>query len=266
MSLHVLTVATNNNPGMEYLLHSAEQSGLHVKILSMLNKNFQKWGGGFGIKMSSLQNYIQNVPDDDIILFIDAYDVIIQAKDQQDIIDQYLKFNSPIVISAEQSCASRNCVGTGGRTTDPNSPAKYVCSGAIIGRAGAIRYLLEENTFGVKQDDQLYWGKLWQQYPNLCIIDSKSELFISMIQVDEGFTAEEGNFTYHKYNTKPRIIHFNGTKKDLHKVFYKLYPEAHNNRSLVKLYGDRHVIIDIRLLIPVLAILVITIIILLVRK
>jgi len=259
-------VATKNDPGLEFLLYSAEQSNTNIEIKSMLNKKFQSWGHGFGVKMESLQKFLSNLPNHDVVMMIDAYDVILTAKNKQELLNTYHKFNYPIVISAELLCnRDINCVGEGGNVTDTSSAHKYLCSGALIGRVDALKQVLKKNPFESAKDDQMYWGEIWVKHKDLCIIDSKSEMFISMAEVDPSeVDVQNGQMTRKQYGTKPKVIHFNGGRKLHDRYFYELYPDAQNNKPLYQLYGKTHLIINTVLFVCIIGTLVLTIILLLI--
>lgn len=234
--LHVITVATKTGPiGFEYFLHSAQVNGITPVILGMLDKDFTRWGKGFGVKMHELRSFLDTIPDTDVVLMADAYDVIfIDSADN--IMQKYMTFNKPVVLSAEAGChQSVNCIGEGGQVTDPSSRHKYVCSGLIIGQVNALRTLLDNNQWETSTDDQLYWGGVWLNNPDTCVIDSKSELFASFALADDDFEYQKdtNQVIRKKYNTMPSLLHFNGPKASMVTYFYDIYPNANDNLGIL---------------------------------
>lgn len=265
MTFHVFTVATKNHPGLEYLLHSMDQWDLPPLVIkSMLNKKFQKWGQGFGVKMQELTKFLKPLPPNDIVLMVDAYDLYLIGGEKE-IMKRYNKFKTPIVISAEPACnEDANCVGSVGRVTDSESTHKFLCSGAIIGRVGALKYVLEKNPFDTAKDDQVYWGELWAKHKDLIVIDSRSELFASMAwaRSDYEFKRENGKPVAIRkdYNTRPVVIHYNGPMVGFSETFYKFYPEAQDNNYIYAPYGKFHYIVRNWVLLAMLFLMVILIV------
>ena len=43
----------------------------------MGDKRFQRWGSGFGVKLIHVQEYVRKLPPDDLVMFTDAFDVLL---------------------------------------------------------------------------------------------------------------------------------------------------------------------------------------------
>ena len=66
------------------------------------------WGGikgNFGVKLKEVRNFIfkEELKEQDIVLFTDAYDVIYTGS-LLETANRYLKMNSPIVFGCETTC------------------------------------------------------------------------------------------------------------------------------------------------------------------
>ena len=57
-------------------------------------------GPGGGHKVNLLREYINKLPDNDVVLFTDAYDVF-YADNLETITERYLGFNCKVLFSAE---------------------------------------------------------------------------------------------------------------------------------------------------------------------
>ena len=60
-------------------------------------------GPGGGMKANLLRDYVNTLPDKDVVLFTDAYDVF-YADNLETITERYLDFNTKAVFSAELYC------------------------------------------------------------------------------------------------------------------------------------------------------------------
>ena len=103
---HVLTCGSHEDR-MDMLEESASRSG--VKVQNIFSIGNDVWGGGTmegpggGQKLRLLQRFIEDndLPDHDVILFTDAYDVI-YLRDLDTIIGRFLGFKHEVIFSAEQ--------------------------------------------------------------------------------------------------------------------------------------------------------------------
>lgn len=71
---HAITVANKWNQGISLLKRSAIRNGFDIEVLGL----GESWEGN-GKKFLILREYIKDLPDTDIIFFVDAYDVFILA-------------------------------------------------------------------------------------------------------------------------------------------------------------------------------------------
>ncbi|GFR84006.1 procollagen-lysine,2-oxoglutarate 5-dioxygenase [Elysia marginata] len=105
--LLVITVATKENDGFRQFMKSAKKYGLDVKVFGMgqewLGGTMDSIGGGHKINLlkEGLKPYKSR--KNLILMFVDSYDVIITA-DKEAILEKFSKFNSRVVISAENTC------------------------------------------------------------------------------------------------------------------------------------------------------------------
>jgi hypothetical protein len=95
--IHVITVATHNEGYFDALKQSCKNNNINLVVLGFN----EKWQG-FTWRFTLIKNYIKNINDDDIILFIDAFDIIIIDKIEE-IERRFKEFNKPIIIGYENS-------------------------------------------------------------------------------------------------------------------------------------------------------------------
>lgn len=84
MSLHFITVATKSSLYFPFLIESCAKNDINLKVLG--------WGGEYTshmYKIYSIMHYIDALPDNDIVCYFDAYDVIV-LKNKTDIYDKFV--------------------------------------------------------------------------------------------------------------------------------------------------------------------------------
>src|SRR5262245_58541297 len=125
--LHICTVASHQTKGLDQLLHSCEYRAVSIDILG-LNQPFL----GLSHKLIYVQEYVKNLPKDDIVLYVDAYDVLILAS-KEDIVSTFLDMQAPFVISVERFCWPHPDL----EPKFPRGPTsfRYINSGSFIGYA-----------------------------------------------------------------------------------------------------------------------------------
>lgn len=228
--LLIVTVATEETDGLQRLRKSASEFGHSLEVFGLGNKwlggDMQHGTGGAQkvrllkenliLKQSDLNN--KNV----IVLFVDAYDVIINS-DPETILRRYFtEFpDAGILFGAEPFCWPE-------RALAPSYPVvkfgeRYLNSGMFMGRLEKVVTMLMDYSDDLQDhdDDQLYYTKL---YLNKDIrlklkmeLDSLSRIFQNLNGMRESLSLDfEDEYTqiYNKhYNTHPAIIHGNGPSK-----------------------------------------------------
>jgi hypothetical protein len=96
----------------------------------------------------------KNPSDDEIIVFVDGYDVVQKRTDIDEFEKEFLKFEADIVWSAEANCWPNKWM----QNMFANSPTKYRWpnSGTFVGRAWAIKKMLYFGPYRINVDDQGY--------------------------------------------------------------------------------------------------------------
>jgi hypothetical protein len=86
-----VTFATNlDEPKLGELLSSANAHGIHVTVLQPRFDMHDYWGGRFGLKPMLVTNYVNMIPDEDFVMFVDGYDVVLSGNSSS-IIDGFYK-------------------------------------------------------------------------------------------------------------------------------------------------------------------------------
>lgn len=170
-------------------------------------------GKGFGYKIILLRVFLDEIDDNEIILFTDAHDVHISVS-HEEIIATYWNFGSEIVFSAEKNCWPVKALETQYLTHgDKYIKYKYLNSGGFIGQAKALRNFIDQNFHNVSgaTDDQMFYSQLYlknQINRKFIQLDTRCEIFqclhLSLFDIDQA------TFTNTNTGTKPLVWHSNG--------------------------------------------------------
>ena len=90
------TVATNSQGYFKSLKESAKRNNINLTVLGFN----QKWEG-FIWKFKMMKDAIKNLPDDEIVIFMDAFDVIILSNEKE-IHDKFVSYGVDMLIGGEK--------------------------------------------------------------------------------------------------------------------------------------------------------------------
>ena len=224
---HVVTVASHPTTTLRQLMESCELNEIQIEVLGM-GLPYK----GNGQKLSYLKKHLKNIPDDHIVMFIDAYDCLILANQEQ-ILNKFLRANTQCVISAETNLYPHTQL----MNRYPISPTKfkYLNSGSIIGYAGYLKKLLKSlKPINKRGSDQGQLMIYYIDHQDEIVLDFFCELFIPLHQIDlSELELNPETHTVHCLitDTKPCVVHGNGGGKLLYQHIYNtLFPK----KSIVK--------------------------------
>jgi hypothetical protein len=69
--IHIVTVATESKYYFPYLVESCKKHGLNLEVLGF----GEKWTG-FNMRFRLMTDYLKQLPENDIVCFVDGYDVL----------------------------------------------------------------------------------------------------------------------------------------------------------------------------------------------
>ncbi len=201
---HICTVASYGHPCLDKLILSCKKHKIDLEILGFGQPYY-----GNGTKLFRLQEYLNHLSDDDIVLFVDAFDVLIIA-DKEMILRKFLDMGIPFLMSAEKNCAPFSWLANQYPIT--SSPFRFLNAGAFIGYVRNLRkWLAELAPFDLNQSDQ---GQITRHYLNnkdVFKIDHGCNLFFSLYKVKENeIVIQEKSVYCPPTNSYPCIIHANG--------------------------------------------------------
>lgn len=221
--LHICTIASEDIPQLQQLLHSCRQHNLSIEVLG-LNQPYP----GNGIKLIRTLKYLEksHFPDDDLLLFVDAYDVLILA-DEKTIVDKFLKMQVPFVISVEKTMHRDQEL----KDLIPLSPTpfRFINAGSYMGYVGHVKkWLRDLRPIKKAFSDQRHIVRHSTKHPEMYAFDYYCQLFIALafVKSDE-IKIDEENGVVHCLITgsTPCVIHGPGAygKKKYQEIYDKLF-------------------------------------------
>lgn len=219
---HVCTVATYRHPNLEKLIKSCEKHQIYLEILALGHPYF-----GNGTKFIHMKQYLDTLNNDDIVMFVDAFDVLIVANKRK-ILRKFLRENSPFIMSAELNCAPHTHLASS--YPPAPTPFKYINTGSFIGYVKNIKKWLKAlEPISPKECDQgqatLHYLKDPKNTTHFTL-DYYCRLFLPLFMVDEKDVKIDTEneivecLITHSY---PCVIHANGSSFNIwNKVYQQL--------------------------------------------
>ena len=121
-----------------------------VNILNEEWKGGTMEGPGGGQKLNCLRQYIEDLPDHDVVVFTDGFDVF-WTRSLDEVVGRWLEMKSEVVFAAEKYLWPNKHL----RFPPCATPYRYLNSGCFIGRVGELKRILQTPLYD-SADDQLY--------------------------------------------------------------------------------------------------------------
>ena len=226
--IFLMTVSTKKHPNLERWKEYAETHGFNPTIVGLHEKkqyNDPILGSAkFGMKLRYLLEYLKKREANDIILFTDAWDVLI-IKNCSEVLKTYKSFRKDIVFGGEKGFCLPDFWNF--YKYDFTKPFPFLNSGVIIGKAGTMKNLLEKYTTETIEDsidDQILWRKIYLENKDKIAIDYKAKLILNTsLTSKEAYIFKNNTFTYKETNTQPSIIHAQGPEVLGFKSYLELF-------------------------------------------
>lgn len=170
------------------------------------NGGIMEKGPGGGQKINLMKSYLNNLKDNDIVMFIDGYDTFIVA-DREEITDRYLGFNADIVFSAEKICWPDASLGK--LHPESSTEFKYLNSGTYIGTVKALKDFFKEEIKD-HEDDQLYCQKALIQGTHNVVLDTESYIFACLGGAEKDIIKKDNYIINTATNCTTCVVHGNG--------------------------------------------------------
>ena len=223
--VHVVTCGTDRKK-CNKLNTSARHHGIDV---INIGTNVE-WKGtdmsslGGGMKINLMNEFLKNIPDNDIVLFTDAYDVF-YADNLDTIVERFKDFNSETVFSAESICWPNPNIADQFKVS--NTPYKYLNSGTYIGYASELKKIMAYKPIKDHEDDQLYVQEI---YLNDKTIEIELDYEAYIFQTHEPQTQKLGDQLNNPITQCcPCIYHGNGgddATNKFNELYEQFYPQT----------------------------------------
>jgi GR25 family glycosyltransferase involved in LPS biosynthesis len=241
--IKVRTVATDTQKAKQ-LIHSAEKNNLNLKILGangLWTGGDIKNGPGGGLKVNLLRQELKSLQDNDVVLFVDGYDVLINAKEEE-IFKRYLEFNTKVLFAAEKVCWPDRSLEN--QFPLPETGYRYLNSGCFIGVVSELKKIMQESLSDI-DDDQLYLQKKYLSGQFNIKLDHEGYIFqcVSMVEPHIHINAYKQLVNTETHCTG-LILHGNGGPKSKQK-FDEIFNQIFENEDLIsppyihKFYTDK---------------------------
>lgn len=232
--LHIITVGNYQHIGLERLLYSAHQSGLHVNVMG-LGKPYPH----HFVKFSNMLKFLDGISGKDLVMFVDAFDVILLGGEEE-IVTKFLSYEKPCVFAAEQHYHPKNSAfDLIGEYPESPTRLRYLNSGTYIGYAFYIKKMLEETIarrfrmpvarmFKRLHDDQYHLHRYFARHQNEIALDRHALIFLPLSYIGEQeieIDRETKRVRYKLSGNSPPVIHGCGTGLPLMvRLFNEFFP------------------------------------------
>jgi hypothetical protein len=206
-TIHYLTIATKPNPNLDNIKKTVAKNG---DTLSILGLEINADNHGFGFKLKYLKDFIKDLDNSNIVLYTDAYDVIINGT-LSEIQRRFINTGFQILFGAEKGCWPDVFRQYQYNTREQEFP--YLNAGGFIGYVGAFKQILNNYTVNDLDDDQRFWTThyLSRQHTKFIGLDHSNTIFFNVFNVDYAqLINKNGVLTYGR--AEPLIFHFNGAE------------------------------------------------------
>jgi hypothetical protein len=239
--LHTVTYASHHGRDDRFCraVESAVRNGYDLVILG-----FKVPWKGLAQKLDAAYKFALSIPDDDLMLFTDAFDVLYTDSSDK-IVKIFMERNYKILFAGECGCwphivEDKQACFKG--YPEAPTPYRYLNSGTWIGIAKYVRIMLLDviNTAGTNfllANDQKLVADMFIAQKHPISLDYYAEIFQSMHATDppdlpschpfpDLRLTSENKWHNVRTNTTPAVFHFNGGGKMHHlamegKMWYK---------------------------------------------
>ena len=203
---HVITVGSEPHK-CNRLNTSATKLGFDVKnIGANVEWNGTDMSGpGGGQKINLIKEYLGTLPDDDVVLFTDAYDVFYMF-DVDTIVRRYMDMSVEVLFAAETECWPNK--GMAQKHPTSHTKYKYLNSGCFIGRVATLKNLFGEALLD-SDDDQLYIQRIWLNDTTKYSLTLDYEQYIFQTN-DKNLAFKDGLLYNPETKCYPCVYHGNG--------------------------------------------------------
>lgn len=215
-SFHVCTVASYKNANFNKLLLSCEKNHIDLEVIGLGLPYY-----GNGTKLVLMAEYLKTLSDNEIVMFVDAFDVILVA-DKELILEKFLNMNTSFLMSAEKNCYPSQLFN---RYPPMQHAFRYINTGSYIGYVRDLKAWLEDlPPVNSSASDQLQVSDHYLNGHVFFELDHYCELFLPLYLVkDQELVIDVENRKVHclTTNSEPCVIHANGRSFRIWEIIYQ---------------------------------------------
>ena len=193
VKLHVVCVATHSKSYFPILLESCKRNNIKLHVLGFN----EKWQG-FVWRFKLMISFLSTLPKNDIVMFIDAYDVII-LKNYQTILDRFQSFKTAILLSKDGDTHGLHTLLY--QKVFDKCGQHYINAGSYMGYVFALEKMFDKlckvnNCNNYQLDDQKM----------LSSIHKDTKFFNKYIKIDTGNLIFLNIMVKHPLTTDTRVL------------------------------------------------------------
>jgi hypothetical protein len=175
--LHVITYSTSPEK-VQFLMESASIHSVKVQNLSTTTE----WKG-FAERVATVKEFLRSLPPRDIVCFLDAYDVLVNATEEQ-ILSTFQASNCELLFGAEIDLFPHSFKERISQYPSSPTPFRFLNAGVYVGYAEAILKLFSWKE-SIGTDDQGYCQEYILENPSsdLITLDHTCSLVLNMSKV-----------------------------------------------------------------------------------
>lgn len=202
--LHIVTVATESKYYFPYLVESCKRHGKKLEVLGF----GEKWTG-LSMKIRLMVDYLKKIPENDIVCFVDGYDVIC-VRDLNELKGEFIRLskthNCKIIVAEDKhQNILFSQIGIYMFGNNINSGTYMGYSKDILNLLTTIRSTNNKDSI----DDQILINTHYNSDPTIFFIDYNSELFYTkcniLQEIDKDVIVSNNEVYFN--NNKPFFIH-----------------------------------------------------------
>lgn len=229
-NLHICTVADKrDHPTFFFLEHSCAQSDCDLEVIGEGLPYF-----GNGTKFIHMRAYLDSLPEDDIVLFTDAFDTMV-IKSKEELLETFLSFNSPLVLSGGRELPKTLDLQVDESLIpafDLSTPAPFINSGGYVGYVWRLKEWMDSLDIDPKERDQPQVHAHYANHKESCSIDTECSLFLTLkfLNISDIDISHEGTIELKENGATPGVIHANWQSFDRMIPIYKRYIQSKESR------------------------------------
>lgn len=248
--LHIFTFGSDANR-LQYLKQTEKNHNNNIHYIVT-----DRWNGYID-QLEYMKRAIDDIPPDDIICFIDGYDVLVNS-DNEDILNKFKSYDCDFLIGAELNCYPEYYkTRMDGINQNTDNFYKYINSGGYIGYNKTIKHMLcwkpesEIERICKIEGDQSYVIEYYLENYNtqkICL-DIYCKIFQNMHWVSwDSFIFKYGTIYNTVMDSDPCFIHFNGgtwqtnSRENIMPVFCKKIEDSKTTNDELTLNEYRQII------------------------